>query len=273
MNSKFKKIFLKDSNIIIGALHLPPLLGYDDFPGFATAWQNALSDLNAFVKGGVDGIIFENNYDLPHKIEVDAAVVASLTYLGQKIKQACPVPLGVSVLWNDYKAALAIAKVLDLQFIRVPVFVDKVKTDYGIVEGQAEEVIKFRQSIGAEQVALFTDIHVKHAELLSQTSLVESARLAIRAGSDALIVTGKWTGNAPAVDQLKELRQQIGDFPMLVGSGVDQGNIKDLFVWANGAIVSTSVKDNKRCNHSINIKPYSERIILDKVKSLTSIIS
>ncbi|MCG2809135.1 MAG: phosphorybosylanthranilate isomerase, partial [Candidatus Portnoybacteria bacterium] len=131
--NKLKKIFKKDKNIIIGAIHFPPLLGYVDFPGLKIALNNALKDLTAFEKGGVDGIIFENNYDIPHKIFADSSVVASMTYLGEQIKKAIKLPLGISVLWNDYYTALSIAKILNLQFIRIPVFVDNVKTDYGII--------------------------------------------------------------------------------------------------------------------------------------------
>lgn len=67
MNRKFNKIFKKKKKVIIGAVHFPPLLGYPGFPGFDVALKNAIFDLKAFEKGGVDGIIFENNYDIPHK--------------------------------------------------------------------------------------------------------------------------------------------------------------------------------------------------------------
>ena len=112
--NKLKKIFKKDKNIIIGAIHFPPLLGYADFPGFKIALDNALKDLKAFEKGGADAVIIENNYDIPHKAFVDPSVVASLTYLGEKIKQATKLPTGISVLWNDYCTALSIAKTLGL---------------------------------------------------------------------------------------------------------------------------------------------------------------
>ena len=270
---KLNRIFNKEKNIIIGALHFPPLLGYDDFPGFDTALNNALYDLDSFTKGGADAVIFENNYDLPHKIKVSPSVVASLTYLGEKLKQASKIPLGISVLWNDYETALSIAKILGLQFVRLPVFVDKVKTDYGIIEGEPEAVVGFRKSIGAQEIALFADIHVKHAELLSDCSIEESAQKAIAAGADALIVTGKWTGDAPEVADLYNLRSRIGEFPILIGSGLNKENIKGLFDYANGAIVSTAVKTGKGQSHSINIKSYTQRIDPTKVRELISALS
>ena len=233
------KIFKKNKNIVIGAIHLPPLLGYKDFHGLDVALKNALADLRAFEDGGVDAIIFENNYDIPHKIFVDTPIISSMTFLGEKLRKATRLPLGISVLWNDYRVALSIAKTLNLQFIRVPVFVDKVKTDYGIVEGEPKKVIDFRKSIRGGGIALFTDIHVKHAKLLSKHNLITSAKLAIKNKSDAIIITGKWTGNAPAINEVKILREKVGAFPILIGSGADDHNAKSLFQFANGAIVST----------------------------------
>ncbi|HPN15001.1 MAG TPA: BtpA/SgcQ family protein [bacterium] len=265
----FNDTFNQSSNVLIGAIHLPSLLGYPHFPGFGTALKNALIDLEAFEKGGMNAVIFENNYDLPHKARVDESVISSLTYLGDKIKQATNLPLGISVLWNDYRSALAIAKVLDLQFVRVPVFVDTVKTDYGLMVGQPEDVVRYRASIGADKVALLTDIHVKHAELVSNHSLTESAGLAVKHGSDAIILTGKWTGDAPGIQDLQSLRREVGDFPVLIGSGVDENNARDLFEYANGAIVSTSLKQGSNKIGEVNVKGYEQRIDQGKVKKLT----
>ena len=270
---KISKIFKKNRNIIIGAIHLPPLLGYKDFPGFDVALKNALADLKSLESGGVDGVIFENNYDIPHKIFVDAPIISSLAFLGEKLKKATRLPLGISVLWNDYKSALSIAKTLQLQFIRIPVFVDAVRTDYGVIKGEPKKVIDFRKSIGAENVALFTDIHVKHAKLLSRYNLIASARLAIKNKSDAIIITGKWTGNAPSLEEVKILRNEIGKFPILLGSGVDKNNIKNLFNFSNGAIVSTSLKGGAKKPREINVKSYGQRIDKSKVKKLCKIIS
>lgn len=93
-----KDIFNKDHNIIIGAVHFPPLSGYADFPGLDVALQNALADIRAFEEGGADAIIIENNYDIPHTEFVTAEVAESLTYLAKEISGATTLPIGISVL-------------------------------------------------------------------------------------------------------------------------------------------------------------------------------
>ncbi len=265
---KFQKIFEKNKNVIIGAIHFPPLLGYENFPGFEIAIQNALKDQIAFENGGAKAIIFENNYDFPHKEFIDPAQIASMTYLGEQIKKATKLPIGISVLWNDYKTALSIAKILNLKFIRIPVFIDSVKTDYGIIHGNARQIINYQKSINAEDIALFTDIQVKHAELLSIHDLKTSAQLAIENGSDALIITGSWTGNAPDMQELQMIKHSVNDFPILIGSGLNKNNVQEFFQYANGAIVSTSLKKGVKDKKEINIKPYNQRIDENKVKQL-----
>lgn len=262
------RIFKKNKNIIIGAIHLPPLPGFPDFPGFDIAIENALRDARALKEGGVDAIIFENNYDIPHTAQVGSEITAAMTRIGTELKRVIDIPIGVSVLWNDYRAGLSIAKVLDLNFIRIPVFVDTVKTDYGIISGNASDAIAFRKHIGAENVALFTDIHVKHSELLTPEPITAAALRAVRNHSDALIVTGKWTGDAPDTTELQEVRKAIGEFPILCGSGVDEHNAKKLFVYANGAIVSTSIKEDATATHKVNVKGYDARISAEKTARL-----
>lgn len=269
---KIKNIFGKTKAITIGAIHFPPLLGYPDFPGFKIAERNALRDLRTFELAGFDAVIFENNYDLPHREFVSPAVVASLTYLGMKIKAATSLPVGISVLWNDYLTALSIAKTLGLAFIRVPVFVDRVKTAYGIIEGDPQKIINARKELHAENIALLTDIHVKHAELLSPYSLMESADQAIKHGSDGLIVTGQWTGDAPQMQELSDLRKHVGAFPIFAGSGADKKNICDICTFANGAIVSTSLKNGNVHTHNVNVKSYSQRISKNKAEAFVDIL-
>ncbi len=269
--NKLKEIFKRDKNIIIGVIHFPPLLGYKDFPGFNIALKNALKDLDAFKKGGVDGIIFENNYDIPHKVFVDPEIVASMTFLIQEIlkRKSIKMPFGISVLWNDYKAALSIAKICRADFVRISVFVDSVKTQYGKIFAEPKKVLSFGKRIKAQKIALFTDIHVKHAKMIEKKTITQSAKEAKKKGADCIIITGKWTGNAPDISKLKEARKAVGkNFPILVGSGANKNNIKSLLQYANGIIVSTSLKRGAPKRGEVNIKSYNQRIDEKKVKNL-----
>ncbi len=256
---------------IIGALHFIPLLGYPEFSSMDTVLDTALVDLHALEKGGVDAVIIENNYDLPHKITVGHETVAAMTYLGSELKKRTKLPIGVSVLWNDYRAALSIAKVLGAEFVRVPVFVDSVSTDFGTIIAEPESVINYRKSIGAESVRIFADIQVKHATMLNPRPIGESAKEAERNGADAIVVTGKWTGNAPELGKLREAKESVR-IPVIIGSGLDSKNCLELLEHADGAIVSTSLKEGSELPGERNVKPYSYRTSSEKVSELMGII-
>lgn len=252
---------------VIGAVHFLPMLGYGNFT-VDEVYERAKQDLQALEQGGADGVIFENNYDVPHKISVEPETVAEMTMLITRLRQDTKLPIGVSVLWNDYKAALSIAKMSGAEFVRVPVFVDDVRTNYGDVTGNPEAVTKYREQIGAENVLLFTDIHVKHSQVLNADTIEASAKKAITAGSDGLIVTGKWTGDAPDMNDLQRVRENVGEFPIILGSGVSDENVASLFRLADGAIVSTSLKEGDNDTQEVNIKPYTRRISEERVKRL-----
>lgn len=273
MRDAITKIFEKENGILIGAIHLPPLPGYEGFPGLEVATKNALADLDAFEKGGADAVIFENNYDIPHVEYVSREVADAMRSIGTEIVRAAKIPVGVSVLWNDYKTALSLTKELGGFFIRVPVFVDTVETSYGIIKGDAEAVTSYRDKLKAQNIALLTDIHVKHSKLLSSFSIEESARLAIKKGSDGLIITGEWTGKAPEMEKLQQVKNIAPDFPIFVGSGTNETNIKDLLRFANGVIVSTSVKSGEEKSELVNIKSYEQRVDVKKVERLRDNIS
>ena len=262
------KAILGTASPIIGVVHLSPLIGYPQHRGYQQVLQKALQDLRALDEGGLDGIIVENNYDLPHTIKVGAHTVSMMTLLAKEIVNNTTLPVGICVLWNDYQAALAIAKSVSAKFVRVPVFVDSVLTDFGEIAADAKAVLAYRLSIGAEDIAIFTDIQVKHARMLNPRAIGISALEAIQDGSDAIIVTGRWTADAPGLDKLQAVRKAIGRFPLLAGSGVDANNIRSILDIADGAIVSTSLKSGINRPNERNIKPADEQIDLQKVRQL-----
>ncbi|PJC41058.1 MAG: hypothetical protein CO042_00450 [Parcubacteria group bacterium CG_4_9_14_0_2_um_filter_41_8] len=262
-----KKILDNAKKTIIGAVHFPPLLGYHGFPGFEIALKNAKQDVRAFEQGKADAIIFENNYDVPHKTNVDPGTIASMAYLCAQLKRETKLPIGISVLWNDYQSAFAIANIVKAQFIRVPVFVDKIKTKHGIITGNPKDVLFARKKLKADDVLIFADIHVKHAQLLSKRSLISSAKEAQKQRADAIIITGSYTAQAPALDDLASVASTVR-IPVLAGSGVDSKNISTILKYCKGVIVSTSLKKGLAWRSERNVKSYEQRIGANKVKQL-----
>jgi membrane complex biogenesis BtpA family protein len=242
-------------------ISLPPLLGYPEFPGMQAAIEGARADLDTLQLGGVDGVCLENDYDRPHRLTVGPDIIASFTRIAREVASCANVPVGLQILLNDWRASLAIAAAIDAAFVRLDFFVDKVRIQAGVIEPEPEAVIAYRKSLHAEHIALFTDIQVKYSELMEAgKTLTASARQAIASGADAIVVTGKITGESPALEDLKQVREAAGDFPVLVGSGTTPQNVSALLRYADGAIVGTALKDNSGY----------ERVVLKRVKDLTN---
>ena len=204
----FRTIFPK-SKSIIGMIALPPLLGYPEFDDLNSVIERVLGDLNTLQQEGIDGVCIENDYDQPHQLTVGPEIVAAFTIIAKEVRRHANVAVGLQVLLNDWRASLAIAKVIDAQFVRLDFFVDKVRIAAGIIEPQASEVVAYRKTIKAENVLLLTDVQVKYSELLEPgKSLTTSVQQAIAHHSDAVIISGKVTGQSPSLEDLKEARTQ-----------------------------------------------------------------
>ncbi|MFS8159241.1 MAG: BtpA/SgcQ family protein [Candidatus Roizmanbacteria bacterium] len=234
---------------IIGMIHLPTLVGYPSYKGFDYVMAYALEELEALEKGGIDAVLVENDNDQPHHITVDPETIACMTKIVEILVKKSKIPIGVEVMLNDPKASFAIAKFSGAQFIRTDYFVDRMsREEYG---GEMtifpEALQEYRKKIGAEDISLFADIQVKYAAMLEENkSITTSALQAVKAGADAIIVTGILTGIEPDLRDVIKAKEAVGDFPVLAGSGFSTENAQTILERADGAIVGSSLKTDER---------------------------
>ncbi|MFT4890267.1 MAG: membrane complex biogenesis BtpA family protein [Halobacteriales archaeon] len=248
---------------IIGVVHLPPLSGAPESDGDRTAIrQRALADATALENGGVDGVIVENFGDAPfYPDEVPPHVVAEMTALTDAVGNAVDVPVGVNVLRNDATAAVSVAAATGADFVRVNVHVGAAVSDQGVIEGGAHETLRLRDRLDAH-VAVCADVGVKHATRLADRDLAAEASDAVERGlADALIVSGDRTGDRTPLDDVRRVRESIGDeAPVLVGSGVTADAAPEVLEVADGAIVGTAFKTD-----GVTTNPVEERRVRDLV--------
>jgi hypothetical protein len=194
-------------------------------------------------RGGANGIIVENFGDAPFRIgPVPPETVAAMTLAVARVRQATPLPVGINMLRNDARSALAVAVATGAAFIRVNVHYGVMAADEGMVQGEAFETLRQRRALGAD-VQILADVLVKHAVPLGPVDLGLMAReTAYRGLADGLIVTGPVTGQPPNAADVALARQAVPDRLLLVGSGVDASNARELLAHADGAIIGTSLK-------------------------------
>jgi membrane complex biogenesis BtpA family protein len=248
---------------IIGVLHLLPLPGAPGFGGnTGRISEHALAGAEALVAGGVDAIMIENFGDTPYFAKrVPRETIAWMSRLGGLIRDKYDLPLGVCVLRNDGRAALAIAHSIEAQFIRVCILGSPRVTDQGLLQGNACKLVRDRARLGAD-IKIFADVDIKHSYPLSASYSLkaDAADLISRSHADALIVTGPATGAAISNSDLSALRD-ISDAPIFVGSGVTDKNIRQLSDGANGFIIGTSLKESKQRD---------ARVSVDKVRAIVA---
>ncbi len=234
---------------LIGVVHLSPTPGSPRYGGsFERVVERACADARALAEQGCDALIVENFGDVPfHPATVPPETVASLALCVERVAQvARALPIGVNVLRNDARAALAICATTAACFVRINVHCGAAITDQGILEGRAHETLRERARL-AKDVSILADAHVKHATPMSRESLGEAvADLVGRGLADAVIVSGRATGRAPSQDDVREAQRASGGKPVLVGSGITAENVAELLQHAAGAIVGTALKRDGR---------------------------
>lgn len=239
---------------VIGVVHLLPLPQSPRWQGdlqqvIARAEQEAV----ALASGGVHGIIVENFFDAPFtKGSVDPAVVSAMTLVVNRLQSLVTVPIGINVLRNDARSALAIATCVGAKFIRVNVLTGVMATDQGLIEGCAYDLLRYRQELGSE-VKILADVLVKHARPLGSPNLTTAVQETIHRGmADGIILSGWATGSPPSLEDLELAKAAAGDCPVFIGSGADWDNIATLIQAADGVIVASSLKRQGNINQPID---------------------
>ncbi|MGI9205779.1 MAG: BtpA/SgcQ family protein [Woeseiaceae bacterium] len=230
---------------VIGMIHLPPLPGYKGTRGIDHAISHAVANLHVLEECGVDGVLVENEYDRPHRVEAPPETVAAMTRITRAVVQESEsAVIGCEILLNDPQASLAVAESAGAAFIRTDYFVDRMtRPEYGEFCIDPDALIAYRRSIGAEHILILADIQVKYATMVIPRPLSSSARLAAEKGADAVIATGDQSGDAPSVGQLREVAHC--GVPVLIGSGLNTKNASALLAECDGAIVGTSIMQRK----------------------------
>ncbi|MFM7528307.1 MAG: photosystem I biogenesis protein BtpA [Nodosilinea sp.] len=244
----------KTPHPVIGVVHLLPL-------PLSPRWQGSLQavvdraeqEAVALASGGVHGILVENFFDAPFtKDSVDPVVVSAMSLVLQRLQTLVTLPLGVNVLRNDGRSALAIATCSGAQFIRVNVLTGVMATDQGLIEGCAYDLLRYRQQLGCD-VKIFADVLVKHARPLGSPNLTTAVQDTLQRGlADGVILSGWATGHPPSRENLELAKAAAGKAPVLIGSGADWENIGSLMSVADGVIVASSLKRHGDINQPID---------------------
>lgn len=234
---------------LIGTIHLDPLPGAPRYDGATVrdVVQRAVQDAQRYVEGGIDGLIVENEGDIPFlkPDQVGPETVAAMAVVTAAVVEAVLVPVGVLCLANATLQSIAIAKAGGALFVRANQWANAYIANEGFIEGSAATALRFRSAIGAKNVRVFADVHVKHGShaIVADRSIAELTHDTEAFDADVLIATGQRTGDPTTVEEVMQIAG-VASRPVLVGSGLDVHNAESLMLVAHGAIVGSAMKED-----------------------------
>jgi uncharacterized protein len=242
------QVFGRAGGVVIGVVHCPAFPGAPRYDGRSSEalYEAALADARAYAQGGVDGLIVENHGDVPFSKpdDIGPETSAFMAVAADRIARETGLPVGINVLANASIPALAIAAASGAAFVRVNQWANAYVANEGLIEGEAARALRYRARLRADGIRVFADAHVKHGAhaIVADRALAELVRDVEFFDADAIIATGRRTGDAASLDYLKQIRAAT-QLPLLVGSGCTRDNVASILSVVDAVIVASSLKE------------------------------
>lgn len=248
------KEILKTNKPIIAMCHLqamPGDPGYVKVNGMKNLLEKARHDLHALQNGGVDAVMFSNEFSLPYMTTEGAETTATMARVIGELMNEISIPFGVNVLW-DPKASINLAAATGAKFVR-EIFSGVYSSDFGLWNTNCGEVVRHKSQIGAEDVKLLFNIVPEAAKFLADRSIVDIARSTIfNCKPDALCVSGLIAGAETNTQTLELVASVSGDTPVFANTGVRLENVEKQLRIASGAVVGTTFKRDAKFENLVD---------------------
>jgi len=223
----------------IGALPGSP--GYDADGGVAKLIDGVLSDIRKLQAGGVDAILFGNEFDRPYQLKAPPEGVAAMTAVIQAVKPEIGTPFGVNYLW-DPLASVAIGVAVGAQFVR-EIFTGVFASDMGLWAPDCASAARLRAQLRRPDLKLMFNVNAEFAYSLDQRPIELRARSAVFSSvADAILVSGPLTGESVDQSALRKVRDAVPVTPVFANTGVTKDNVGEILAIADGVVIGTHLK-------------------------------
>lgn len=256
---------------LIGDIHCAPMPGTPRYRGenMDAIVRRAVQDAEVYAEGGMDGLIIENHGDIPflQPDEIGPEIIAAMAVVVKAVSEAVALPFGVNLLANSAIGGLAIAKATGARFIRVNQWVNAYVSNEGLIQGESGRALRYRKQIGAEDVAIFADVHVKHGAhaIVGDRAVSEQARDVEFYDADVAIATGNRTGDSVPAEEIRAIRSGT-KLAIIAGSGVTRENARDILGALDGAIIGSSLKRDGVWWNEVQLERV--RALVDEMRAL-----
>ncbi len=229
---------------IIAMCHLQPLPAdpyYDAEKGMDYVLDCARNDLHALQNGGVDGIMFSNEFSLPYLTKVEPITIAAMAWVIGALKEEITVPFGVNCLWDPI-ASLDLCVAVGGKFIR-EIITGVYASDFGLWNTNVGETVRHKMAIGAKNVRMLYNIVPEAARYLADRPIEEIARSTeFNNRPDAICVSGLTAGAETDTQVLTRVKSAVKRTPVLCNTGCNIDNIVRQLTNSDGAVCATTFK-------------------------------
>lgn len=252
---------------IIAMCHLRALPGdpyFDKAGGMKGVVEMARKEMLGLQNGGVDAIMFSNEFSLPYLTKVRTETVAAMARIIGELIPEIRIPYGVNVLWDPARS-IDLAVATDAKFVR-EIFTGVYASDFGVWDTDCGDVIRHQRAVGGENVKLLFNIVPEAAKYIQRDNICEIAKSTVfNCRPDALCVSGLTAGVSTDSQVLKSVKDTVPDTLVFANTGVRPENVEEQLRMADGAVVGTTFKkDGKFENH---VEEDRVRSFMDKVKA------
>lgn len=236
---------------IIAMCHMPAMPGdpgFDKDGGMDKVYDYTYKELKSLQDGGVDSVMFSNEFSLPYLTDVRTETVAAMARVIGQLMPYIKVPFGVNVLWDPYKS-IDLAMATGGRFVR-EIFTGVYASDFGLWNTNCGDVIRHQYAIGAQNVKLLFNIVPEAAKYVADRDIVEIARSTVFNNKpDALCVSGLTAGSETDSAILKKVKDIVPETVVFANTGCRVDNIERQLSIADAAVVGTTFKvDGKFAN-------------------------
>ncbi len=239
---------------LIGVVHflaLPGSAAFDRDAGMPPIYEAARHDVRTCQQAGVDGIVFCNEGDLPYRVEVGTEQATAAAAVIGGLRDELTVPFGVDLMW-DGMATLAVAKAVGACFVR-EVYIGMYESDMGPLSPDPGHAFSYRHTIGADDIAVFTNLTPEFASPLGSRSVADRAQGAHFFGCAAALISGPRAGRPFRFSDLEEAKAAVPDMPVLANTGVRHDTVERILEIADGVVVGTSIKVGGQTENRVDL--------------------
>ncbi len=251
---------------IIAMCHLGAMPGdphYDAAGGMRAVIDWARKDLNALQDGGVDAVMFSNEFSMPYLTSVRAVTTAAMGRIIGELMSEIRIPFGVNVLW-DPCASLDLAVATGAKFVR-EIFTGVYASDFGLWNTNVGNTVRHQHAIGAQHVKLLYNIVPEAAKYIADRDIISIAKSTVFNNQpDALCVSGLTAGVQTDASVLKQVKNAVPNTVVFANTGLRLNNVEEQLSIADGAVVGTTFKFDSVFENHVDVQRV--KTFMDKVK-------